>query len=295
MNILVIGGTGTMGQLVIDRLLNMGHMVTCFSRDEQKQRSLPAHHNLSCVIGDIRDYDSVYDAMEYNFHVVINLAALKCVDTVEANPVESIRTNIIGVQNVVRACSRTSLPKLIFTSTDKACYPINVYGQCKAIAEKLVHDYNGSSTVFRYGNVLGSRGSVLSAFVKTILEKAEANITDMNMTRFWVRSDEIADEIVRCADNNIDETNLQVKLSKSMRVVDVAQAVGHELGLSAIVFKDIGIRPGEKIHETLVTVHDGLNGMMRNVESNTHARYEMDEFRELIRPSIVKIRKELKL
>ena len=284
-----------MGRLVIDRLLDMGHMVTCFSRDEQKQRTMPEHTSLTCTIGDIRDYESVYDVMDYNFHTVINLAALKCVDTVEANPVESIHTNVLGVQNVIRACARTSLPKLIFTSTDKACYPINVYGQCKAIAEKLVFDYGGSSTVFRYGNVLGSRGSVLSAFVSTLAKYGRANITNMEMTRFWVDSNLIAQEIAACADQALDGTDLQVKLSRTMRVVDVAKAVASELGIPGVEYKDVGIRPGEKIHETLVTRHDGLVGYKMDINSHTHDRYEFEEFCEVIRPSVAKIKSELRL
>lgn len=288
MNILVIGGTGTMGRLVISRLLTLGHAVTCFSRDEQKQRTLPKHYNLTCVVGDIRDYDAVSDVMEYQFDSVLNLAALKCVDTMEANPLESIKTNVIGVQNVIRACERSSLPKLFFTSTDKACYPINVYGQCKAIAEKLVDNYRGSSAVFRYGNILGSRGSVLSAFVSSILKTNTANITDTNMTRFWVTSGEIADYITNAIENNTPENNLMVKISKTMRVIDVARAVGVCLGSTNMKYKEIGMRPGEKIHETLLTKHDGLEDY--DIDSDYHERYSFDEFVEMIKPIVENIR-----
>ncbi len=296
MNVLVIGGTGTMGRLVIDRLLEKGHAVTCFSRDEQKQRSLPNDPNMTGVVGDIRDFEAVSMVMESQFDAVLNLAALKCVDTVEANPLESVKTNVLGVQNVIRACQNSSLPKLFFTSSDKACYPINVYGQCKAIGEKLVNNYTGSSTVFRYGNILGSRGSVLSTFLNSLWKGGIANITDVNMTRFWVTSDEIADTIANQIDANTSDTSLSIKLSKTMRVVDVAKAVAEVIGLQGkIRYNEIGMRPGEKIHETLVTKYDGLNGNENDIDSFSHERYELDEFKEIIRPIVARLREAMSL
>ena len=286
-----------MGRLVISRLLEVGHQVTCFSRDEQKQRTMHKNVNLHCIIGDIRDYDSVLDVMENNYHAVLNLAALKCVDTVEANPLESVKTNVLGVQNVIRACEKTSLPKIYFTSTDKACYPINVYGQCKAISERLVNQYRGDSEVFRYGNILGSRGSVLSSFVQTILTKGEVNLTDPEMTRFWVLSHDVADKISESIENNRSENNLSVRLSKTMRVMDVAGVVGDILGHEKINYKLIGIRPGEKIHETLITSHDKVDGdwFDKDVDSFTYDRYSKSEFREMITPLVLRIRESLNL
>ena len=284
-----------MGRLVTSKLLAVEHAVTCFSRDEQKQRTLPQHRNLDTVIGDIRDYESIRDVMDNQYDVVINFAALKCVDSVEANPYQSVQTNILGVKNLIRASQRTSLPKIIFTSTDKACYPINVYGQCKAVAEKLVMEYAGPSIVYRYGNILGSRGSVLSAFVKTIAQHGIAKITDMNMTRFWVDANEIAISIARACDEVVDGNNLRVKVSKTMRVVDVARAVADELGVGGIEYTEIGMRPGEKIHETIVTKYDEIASELNDVDSHGHERYEHDEFREIIRPIVLKIKEDLRL
>jgi UDP-N-acetylglucosamine 4,6-dehydratase len=283
-----------MGRLVIQRLVTYGHSVTCFSRDEQKQRIFKGHKNIDCVLGDIRDFNRVSEVMNNNFHAVCHLAALKCVDSVQENPYESVLTNVIGLKNVIRACENWNYPNLIYTSSDKACYPINVYGQCKAIGESLMRQYKGPSVTFRYGNILGSRGSVLYAFVKKLLTYKVVDITDEKMTRFWVDADDVADLLTQQLIENRSTQKTLVKVSKTLKVTDVAACVAAELGIKSYETINIGIGLGEKLHETLCTQHDIFDGERGpEIESCYHEQYTLAEFREIIRPLVLTIKKEI--
>lgn len=256
MKILITGITGTLGRQVLSMLLENSRIeIYGISRDEQKQRAIPRHPNLHLRVGDIRDSDTMaelFNDMEYvNF--IYHFAALKCVDTLESWPMEAVRTNILGTQNVLLFAKKVMCNKVIFTSTDKAVYPINAYGHSKAIAEKMVLNASPTNVVCRYGNILGSRGSFLPSLVKTLKEKKCAYITDQAMTRFWMTIEEVATFVVHCGETQ-SLTGLQIpKKMYSSSVLDLVQAVAEIIGVKDYEIKNVGIRPGEKIHESIQT------------------------------------------
>jgi UDP-N-acetylglucosamine 4,6-dehydratase/5-epimerase len=260
--ILVTGGTGSFGNQVVDKLLDSckPKEIVIFSRDEKKQfdmrNKLYEHNNLTFIIGDVRDKDSVSKVMrgiDYVFHA----AALKQVPTCEFFPLEAVKTNILGASNVLDAAEENKVQKVVVLSTDKAVYPINAMGMTKALMEKLVMAKARSSksgTVFcavRYGNVMYSRGSVIPLFVEQIQKNQNLTITNPDMTRFLLPLP-IAIELVLFAIKNAENGNILVRKSPAATVEHVAEVMieifGHKKGI-----KNIGIREGEKMHETLVT------------------------------------------
>ncbi len=260
--ILVTGGTGSFGNQVVDKLLDTckPKEIIIFSRDEKKQfdmrNKLHEHHNLTFIIGDVRDKDSVSKVMkgiDYVFHA----AALKQVPTCEFFPLEAVKTNILGASNVLDAAEENEVQKVVVLSTDKAVYPINAMGMSKALMEKLVMAkarQSKSDTVFcavRYGNVMYSRGSVIPLFVEQIQKNQSLTITNADMTRFLLPLP-IAIELVLFALKNAQNGNILVRKSPAATMQDVAEAMikifQHKKGI-----KNIGVREGEKMHETLVT------------------------------------------
>ena len=205
--ILLIGGTGALGQTLIKRYLDRNKILV-LSRDEHKhvnlEKEYPNNKKLTFRIGDVKDIDSLRNAIEdYKPHIVINTAALKHVPICEHNPYESVNVNILGHQNLIQSVKRSNhrIETLMFISTDKACAPMNVYGMCKAISERLYIDYAGQQTeikvcLVRYGNVLESTGSVIPYFKKLLKEGTTyLPITDMRMTRFLLTLDRACDLI----------------------------------------------------------------------------------------------------
>lgn len=253
MRILITGITGTLGRKVSKSLLDYGHEIIGYSRDEQKQRLIPSHDKLTLYLGDVRDKDRIAEASR-GCDAIFHLAALKCVDTLESNPDESIKTNLVGTNNVLHAQRVNSIPRIVFTSTDKAVYPINAYGKSKALAEDLVLR-NSNNIVCRYGNVLASRGSVLPFFVEKIRNDHPVEITDPRMTRFWMTQDEATDFVVTCGLSD-NATGLNLPNVQSASLPSIALAIGDILG-KEITVKEIGIRPGEKMHEHLRTEEEG--------------------------------------
>lgn len=260
--ILVTGGTGSFGNQVVDKLIDSckPKEIVIFSRDEKKQfdmrNKMHEHHNLTFIIGDVRDKDSVTKVMkgiDYVFHA----AALKQVPTCEFFPLEAVKTNILGASNVLDAAEENKVQKVVVLSTDKAVYPINAMGMTKALMEKLVMAKARSSksgTVFcavRYGNVMYSRGSVIPLFVEQIQKKQNITITNPDMTRFLLPLP-IAIELVLFALKNAENGNILVRKSPAATVKDVAEAMIDIFNYNKGI-KNIGIREGEKMHETLVT------------------------------------------
>jgi UDP-N-acetylglucosamine 4,6-dehydratase/5-epimerase len=260
--ILITGGTGSFGNEVVTKLLSacQPKEIVIFSRDEKKQfdmrNKLHAHQNLRFIIGDVRDKDSVGKVMrgiDYVFHA----AALKQVPTCEFFPLEAVKTNILGASNVLDAAEENGVKKLVVLSTDKAVYPINAMGMTKALMEKLVMAKARSSksnTIFcavRYGNVMYSRGSVIPLFIEQVQKKQPLTITSPGMTRFLLPLP-IAIELVLFALEHAENGNILVRKSPAATVQDIAEAIvdifKHKHGI-----KTIGIREGEKLHETLVT------------------------------------------
>jgi UDP-N-acetylglucosamine 4,6-dehydratase/5-epimerase len=273
--ILVTGGTGSFGQKFVELLLKTQHprAIRIYSRDEWKQVQMQARFDdsrLRFLIGDVRDRNRLYRALN-GVDILIHAAALKQVPVAEYNPIEAVRTNIEGAVNVIDGAIDNGVPKVIGLSTDKAVHPVNLYGATKLVAEKLLIQANSYSgpretrfSVVRYGNVVGSRGSVIPVF-REQSESGALTITDDRMTRFWITQEEAVRFILRCVDTMAGGEIFVPKIP-SMRVTDLAQAIA-----PGAKRKVTGIRPGEKLHEVLLTE-----------EEAAHAREFEDHF--LIEP-----------
>lgn len=261
-SIVVTGGTGSFGRAMVRHLLeDLGaRRVVVFSRDELKQHEMRdqflGDQRLRWFLGDVRDLDRVRRAFE-GVDFVIHAAALKQVDTAEYNPMEFVKTNIIGSQNVIDASLDNSVKKVVALSTDKASSPINLYGATKLTADKLFIAANhfGAArgtkfSVVRYGNVMGSRGSVIPVFRSLHARGLPIPITDPRMTRFWITIDEAVRFVVESF-ASMSGGELFVPRIPSMRVVDLARAVA-----PGSPIEEIGIRPGEKIHEEMISADD---------------------------------------
>ncbi|MBU1255440.1 UDP-N-acetylglucosamine 4,6-dehydratase (inverting) [Patescibacteria group bacterium] len=260
--VLVTGGTGSFGEYFVFQLLKLYRpkKVIVFSRDEFKQFRMQkkSQYNEKCrfFLGDIRDITRLKTAFN-NVDYVIHAAALKQVPTLEYNPFEAIKTNIIGSQNVIEAAIEKQVKKVLLISTDKAVHPINLYGATKLCAEKLFISSNAYSpnktffSVVRYGNVLGSRGSIVETLLKSKSQKAK--ITSMEMTRFWINLNQ-AFQLVNFALKNMVGGEIFVPKIPSMKLVDLFNI------LRPKEKKEImGIRPGEKIHEELISTDEAKN------------------------------------
>lgn len=256
--VLVTGGTGSFGKKFIRLMLEEVHpaKIIVFSRDELKQHEMQAagytDPTLRYFIGDVRDYQRLRRAFN-GVNIVVHAAALKQVPACEYNPMEAIKTNILGSSNVIDAALDAGVERVIALSTDKAVNPINLYGATKLAAEKLFVQSNsyagGMSTRFscvRYGNVVGSRGSVVPVFLKQ-RENGTITITDERMTRFWISLEQGARFVIRCTEQMLGGEVFVPKIP-SMKVVDLATAVAPEAKINTI-----GIRPGEKLHEVLIS------------------------------------------
>jgi UDP-N-acetylglucosamine 4,6-dehydratase len=256
--ILVTGGTGSFGKKFIEIMLKeySPAKLIVFSRDEQKQHEMRQmgfdHPNLRYFIGDIRDAQRLRRAFE-GVDFVVHAAALKQVPACEYNPMEAVKTNILGSSNVIDAALDASVERVIALSTDKAVNPINLYGATKLAAEKMFVQSNayagGRETRFscvRYGNVVGSRGSVVPVFLRQ-REEGVITITDERMTRFWISLEQGVRFVIRCLEE-MHGGEVFVPKIPSMKVVDLAKAVAPKAEINVI-----GIRPGEKLHEVLIS------------------------------------------
>jgi UDP-glucose 4-epimerase len=259
--LLITGGTGSFGNAVLRRFLNTEiKEIRVFSRDEKKQEDMRIELNNDKVkfyIGDVRNYDSLNFAMrgvDYVFHA----AALKQVPSCEFYPMEAVRTNVLGAENVLNAAIANQVNRVIVLSTDKAVYPINAMGISKAMMEKLMVaksrmvDLRGTKlSGTRYGNVMASRGSVIPLFVKQIREGKPLTVTDPNMTRFLMSLDDAVDLVIY-AYNNAKQGDIFVQKAPASTIMDLAIAV-KELFDAENEIKVIGTRHGEKLYETLLT------------------------------------------
>lgn len=263
--ILITGGTGSFGKHFTRRVLSKFKKIKkliIFSRDELKQYEMSnefkGHNNLRFLLGDIRDLPRVKRALE-GVDTVIHAAALKQVPAAEYNPFEFIKTNVVGTQNLVDAALDSSVENFVALSTDKASSPANLYGASKLCADKLViagNNIRGNNpikfSVVRYGNVLGSRGSVLPAFLKQ-KEKNIITITDENMTRFNISLDEGVDMVIWALKNAFGSEIFVPKIP-SYKITDMAKAIAPKSKI-----KIVGIRPGEKLHEEMISINDSQN------------------------------------
>ena len=266
--ILVTGGTGSFGRHFVKTVLashNLKRLIV-FSRDEAKQHDMAQDFTaeekevLRFFIGDVRDRDRLEMAMR-EIDVVIHAAALKQVPAAEYNPFECIKTNVHGAENVVQAAIRTGVKQVVALSTDKAASPINLYGASKLASDKIFVAANNLSgsvgtrfSVVRYGNVLGSRGSVVPFYQKLIAEDAASlPITDPRMTRFWITMDQGVRFVLSCL-SMMRGGEIFIPKIPSMKVVDLATALAPDLPQEVV-----GVRPGEKLHEVMITEDDAVS------------------------------------
>lgn len=261
-SVLITGGTGSFGKAFLERLLqahNPGRVVV-FSRDELKQYemrlALGDDPRLRFFLGDIRDHERLRMALR-GVDYVVHAAALKQVDTAEYNPMEFVKTNILGSENVIQASIEAGVRKVVALSTDKASSPVNLYGATKLTSDKLFISSNHYAVdggtrfaVVRYGNVLGSRGSVIPLFRKLAADGDPLPITDRRMTRFFITLPQAVDFVIDSFDS-MTGGELYVPRIPSMRITDLAEAIAPG---SRLV--DIGVRPGEKLHEEMISVED---------------------------------------
>jgi len=279
-NILITGGTGSFGKKYTEILLQKykPNKIIIYSRDELKQYEMAQDYNHKCMryfIGDVRDAQRLQKAMR-GVDYVIHAAALKHVPIAEYNPMECIKTNINGAQNVIDAAIENKVKKIIALSTDKAANPVNLYGATKLASDKLfvaannlVGEQDTSFSVVRYGNVVGSRGSVVPYFKKLIKEgTSKLPITDITMTRFFITLDDGVNFVLKNF-HRMSGGEIFIPKIPSMKIIDMAKAIAPNLP-----FDIIGIRPGEKLHEIMCPSDD------------SHLTLEFDDH-YLIKPTII--------
>jgi UDP-N-acetylglucosamine 4,6-dehydratase len=266
--ILVTGATGSFGNAFIAKVLEHFEpaAIRAFSRDELKQHEMAQRFKddrIRYLVGDVRDLPRLRRAFR-GVDVVVHAAAMKHVPICEYNPFEAVQTNVVGAENVVSAAIDNDVPRTIALSTDKAVNPVNLYGATKLCAEKIItqgNTYSGESPArfssVRYGNVVGSRGSVIPLFLKQAAT-GELTITDESMTRFWITLDQAVALVISCL-WQMKGGEVFVPRIPSMKVSDLAEAIAPEA-----TFRIVGIRPGEKVHEVLITEDEARHAVSRS-------------------------------
>jgi len=281
-SILITGGTGSLGKALTQYIFknhpDISRLVI-FSRDEQKQFQMAQDYppekypQIRFFIGDVRDKDRLIRAMK-GIDYVIHAAAMKHVHIAEYNPDECIATNVVGAQNVVHACLETTVQRVVALSTDKACAPINLYGATKLTSDNIKGNNPIRFSVVRYGNVMGSNGSVIPFFIKKKKE-GKLPITDPNMTRFNISLTEGVEMVIHALEHAWGGEIFVPKIP-SYRITDVATAVGPNC--EQVI---VGIRPGEKVHEEMITSSDSFYtydlGKYYTIIPSTH-KWKLDEF-----------------
>lgn len=278
--VIIFGGTGTLGSELVAQLYPMQNRITVFSRDELKQQEMKKYFpKIKYIIGDIRDKNSVERAMG-GHDTVFHVAAMKHVDVIEENAYEAIQTNIHGSLNISHAALLAGVKNVIFSSTDKAVLPINIYGHTKAIIERFYLTANeqcGTNfRVFRWGNVLGSRGSVVHSFVKTLEKEAKVYLTHPDMTRFWIHIEDAVQFMITSTDRAFFPNRVLYPEMKAASVQRIAEMIAHIKGIKhEIVITSP--RKGEKIHECLESNHEFC------IRSDTAPQFTNDELEVMLK------------
>lgn len=292
MKIMVIGGTGSLGHTLV-KYLYKGNQIFILSRDETKQWMMQNKflgYDISYYLCDIRDYENLKKAIiNIKPEIIINASAIKQVPACEMFPQESIKTNILGVENLIRVCTESFEPEMVLgISTDKACKPVNVYGMCKAIGERLyIAANNMNKTKFlcvRYGNVMESRGSIIPLYRYHSRTDKVYPITHIDMTRFFMTLDESVQLIMKAIALG-KKGDTFIPFVKSGKVKDLAEIFAKKYGGKV---KEIGIRPGEKIHEELINEEELRRSYELNKEyiiikpfiSNIHPKHDLEYGKE---------------
>ncbi len=260
--ILITGGTGSFGKVFVSHMVSnyKNNKIYIYSRDEMKQWEMSNQiksNKVKYIIGDVRDKEKLNQSL-YNMDYVVHAAALKIVPTSESNPEECIKTNILGAMNVIDASIKNKIKKVIALSTDKACNPINLYGATKLASDKLFiansinKQHDTIFSIVRYGNVINSRGSVVP-FFKNYIGKQKVPITHPDMTRFFITIED-AVKFVNQSFKYANGGEIFVKKAQSMKITQLAKVI-----IPNVKFQFIGIRPGEKIHEIMISEDDSDN------------------------------------
>ncbi len=279
--LLITGGTGSFGSTYLNKAIKSNRFseIIVFSRDEKKQDDLRNKLNsekIKFYLGDVRDIDAVNNVVK-KVDFIFHAAALKQVPSCEFFPLEAVKTNVLGTNNVLNAAENYKVKKVVILSTDKAAYPINAMGMSKALMEKVMiaksRTLNNSNTIFcgtRYGNVMGSRGSVIPLFINQIKSNKEITITNPNMTRFMMSLDNAVD-LVDFAFRKGNQGDLLIQKAPASTIKTLAEAI-IDIFQSKSKIKTIGIRHGEKMHETLVTREE----MMKADDLGNYYRVKAD-------------------
>jgi UDP-N-acetylglucosamine 4,6-dehydratase/5-epimerase len=284
--VLILGATGTLGRAMIKELLENGSAreIRCVSRDELKLSELKKEFNdirIKTFIGDIRDKTSIAPQFR-GVDTVFHFAALKRIPEMEAQPVECLKTNVLGTLNAAELARDYGIKDFIFSSTDKAALPINAYGKAKGLSEDILFSMNGGATnfsVYRWGNIVSSRGAVTHAFSEAAVKGEPAKITDPEMTRFWIKIESAVKFIL--SSYAIPSNEPKIPKMKAARVVRVLEAICKIKGAS-VNYVITGIRPGEKLHENIVFERDKA----QQPSSFTSPWYTDDELVELLEGSV---------
>lgn len=284
----IVGGTGTLGKAILKSLSeNHPHInITVVSRDEHKQAALKREFpKTNFVIADVRDFESIAPAL-YNRDLVFHVAAMKHVDICEANPDEAMKTNYTGTKHVAKACQYGNVKYCVFSSTDKAVEPITHYGYTKAAAESLLYNYNRAQSncrfsVYRWGNVLGSQGSVIPTFIKSLTEQKRITLTHPDMTRFWLPIDWPVNYMLRTFDEAYKDRAMVPPNMKAASVLEVAETLAVLLNVKGYIVETTGIRGKEKLHETMYE-----SGSPYFLRSDASEKYTREELAELLSPFV---------
>lgn len=309
-NILITGGTGSFGQALVSRLLNNNQFnkIIIYSRDEHKQEKMAEwfdDERLRFFIGDVRDKERLQLALlDADITHVVHAAALKIVPSAEYNPFETLKTNVLGTQNLIDCCTYSYLApayrKIILLSTDKACSPINLYGATKLCAEKLITAANNIRgphgprfSVVRYGNVANSNGSVIKVFQEQISKGLNLTVTHPDMTRFWITLEQSVDHVLKSFEMMYGG-EIFVPDMPAFKVSDLALTMMSEYAPEKKWFHVTGIRPGEKLHETIITKEEfdkcdydpERKIYIINPPINEHIKADQDEIEQLRNKSL---------
>lgn len=284
----LFGGTGTLGRETVRQLLSRPGtgLIRIVSRDELKQKQMAAEFSsqrLEFRLGDIRDFESIRDTVSTGSDI-FHFAALKHIDVCEENPEEAIRTNILGSMNVVRAARAAHARMCVFSSTDKAVDPINLYGMCKGISERLMLAQNGSGmtqfSVFRWGNVAASRGSFLPEIVARLKAGESIPVTHPHMSRFWIRIEDAVSFMLRRY-QDASTTEAEIPPMRAATLMSVINTAASLLDVATLRVHQVGMRKGEKLHEAITSSHSLLP-----VDSQSCEQYSREELIEFLKPIV---------
>lgn len=279
MRVLITGGTGFLGRGILRRFAGPdGWDCIVYSRDEYKQFQCKQRWpDVEYVLGDVLNVDRLANVLgRTKPDLVIHTAAVKFIPEAELNVNECIDVNVLGTRNVLQAVGYQGVPKCVVISTDKACQPLNVYGMTKALAERMVGEfaryYKGQSqyTACRYGNVIGSTGSVIPLFQQQAEVKHVVTVTDPDMTRYWITVDQAVDLIVASADDSVESGDVLIPRPAAMRIGDIAELFGVPVNV-------VGVRPGEKKHEQLLHQQESVRAEFDGVNYRLHMEGEYSE------------------